>query len=336
MNAGRERKSSQKRSYEPSYSSRSARDRVAELRQVAELEQRVAGVGREPAEHVGPQHRHDHRAVAAARLAGDPAVRRLGERPVARVDERDDLVAEVLAVAAGARRVDELRAAVRRPGVDGDDERRRAALLREQPVDELRRARPECGAVLPHVELPGHALDQVDRGEAPVRLGVVRRAGRRPRAAGRAGRRAGCRAGPRSRSRARRSVPPAPATTAPRAGSIRSRLATLTPMAEYGTMRVKSGLAEMLKGGVIMDVVDAEQAKIAEDAGAVRRHGARARPGRHPPRRRRRAHVRSREDPGDPGGRDDPGHGEVPHRPLRRGADPRRRSRSTTSTSPRC
>ena len=34
-------------------------------------------------------------------------------------------------------------------------------------------------------------------------------------------------------------------------------------------MRVKSGLAEMLKGGVIMDVVDAEQARIAEDAGAV-------------------------------------------------------------------
>src|SRR5947207_12153937 len=40
-------------------------------------------------------------------------------------------------------------------------------------------------------------------------------------------------------------------------------------MSELGTMRVKSGLAEMLKGGVIMDVVDAEQAKIAEDAGAV-------------------------------------------------------------------
>lgn len=35
------------------------------------------------------------------------------------------------------------------------------------------------------------------------------------------------------------------------------------------TMRVKRGLAEMLKGGVIMDVVNAEQAKIAEDAGAV-------------------------------------------------------------------
>jgi pyridoxal 5'-phosphate synthase pdxS subunit len=39
-------------------------------------------------------------------------------------------------------------------------------------------------------------------------------------------------------------------------------------MSEQGTMRVKSGLAEMLKGGVIMDVVNAEQAKIAEDAGA--------------------------------------------------------------------
>jgi pyridoxal 5'-phosphate synthase pdxS subunit len=40
-------------------------------------------------------------------------------------------------------------------------------------------------------------------------------------------------------------------------------------MAETGTMRVKSGLAEMLKGGVIMDVTTAEQARIAEDAGAV-------------------------------------------------------------------
>lgn len=36
-----------------------------------------------------------------------------------------------------------------------------------------------------------------------------------------------------------------------------------------GTARVKRGMAEMLKGGVIMDVVNAEQAKVAEDAGAV-------------------------------------------------------------------
>ena len=36
-----------------------------------------------------------------------------------------------------------------------------------------------------------------------------------------------------------------------------------------GTVRVKRGLAEMLRGGVIMDVVTPEQAKVAEDAGAV-------------------------------------------------------------------
>ena len=40
-------------------------------------------------------------------------------------------------------------------------------------------------------------------------------------------------------------------------------------MEKKGTYRVKSGLAEMLKGGVIMDVTTAEQAKIAEAAGAV-------------------------------------------------------------------
>ena len=36
-----------------------------------------------------------------------------------------------------------------------------------------------------------------------------------------------------------------------------------------GSERVKRGMAEMQKGGVIMDVVNAEQAKIAEEAGAV-------------------------------------------------------------------
>jgi pyridoxal 5'-phosphate synthase pdxS subunit len=40
-------------------------------------------------------------------------------------------------------------------------------------------------------------------------------------------------------------------------------------MEKFGTFTVKAGLAEMLKGGVIMDVTTAEQAKIAEDAGAV-------------------------------------------------------------------
>src|SRR5919106_1596736 len=40
-------------------------------------------------------------------------------------------------------------------------------------------------------------------------------------------------------------------------------------MAERATFRVKTGLAEMLKGGVIMDVTTPEQARIAEEAGAV-------------------------------------------------------------------
>jgi pyridoxal 5'-phosphate synthase pdxS subunit len=40
-------------------------------------------------------------------------------------------------------------------------------------------------------------------------------------------------------------------------------------MEQYGTFTVRSGLAEMLKGGAIMDVTTPEQAKIAEDAGAV-------------------------------------------------------------------
>src|SRR5579862_6579967 len=39
-------------------------------------------------------------------------------------------------------------------------------------------------------------------------------------------------------------------------------------MTQTGTMRVKSGLAEMLKGGVIMDVVTPDQARVAEEAGA--------------------------------------------------------------------
>ena len=44
---------------------------------------------------------------------------------------------------------------------------------------------------------------------------------------------------------------------------------TASPDHATGTARVKRGLAEMLAGGVIMDVVNPEQAKIAEDAGAV-------------------------------------------------------------------
>ena len=51
--------------------------------------------------------------------------------------------------------------------------------------------------------------------------------------------------------------------------SENSQPTTATHAGVIGTARVKRGMAEMLKGGVIMDVVTAEQAKIAEDAGAV-------------------------------------------------------------------
>jgi len=46
-------------------------------------------------------------------------------------------------------------------------------------------------------------------------------------------------------------------------------MVTMTNTTSNSTDRVKRGLAEMLKGGVIMDVVTPEQARIAEDAGAV-------------------------------------------------------------------
>ena len=49
----------------------------------------------------------------------------------------------------------------------------------------------------------------------------------------------------------------------------RERSTRQDPQRATGTARVKRGLAEMLKGGVIMDVVTADHARIAEDAGAV-------------------------------------------------------------------
>jgi pyridoxal 5'-phosphate synthase pdxS subunit len=60
-------------------------------------------------------------------------------------------------------------------------------------------------------------------------------------------------------------TPAAPGAPAPPA----SPTTPARPAAESGTQRVKRGMADMLKGGVIMDVVTPEQARIAEDAGAV-------------------------------------------------------------------
>ncbi len=58
-------------------------------------------------------------------------------------------------------------------------------------------------------------------------------------------------------------------TSAARSADLGASAADVAAAAETGTVRVKRGMADMLKGGVIMDVVTAEQAKIAEDAGAV-------------------------------------------------------------------
>jgi pyridoxal 5'-phosphate synthase pdxS subunit len=55
----------------------------------------------------------------------------------------------------------------------------------------------------------------------------------------------------------------------PERGTVVSAQESTTNVHATGTSRVKRGMAEMLKGGVIMDVVTSEQAKIAEDAGAV-------------------------------------------------------------------
>jgi pyridoxal 5'-phosphate synthase pdxS subunit len=64
------------------------------------------------------------------------------------------------------------------------------------------------------------------------------------------------------------STTPDPTTPDP-TSSTASGAPTAVDQPVLGTARVKRGMAEMLKGGVIMDVVTADQAKIAEDAGAV-------------------------------------------------------------------
>src|SRR6266571_1430835 len=58
-------------------------------------------------------------------------------------------------------------------------------------------------------------------------------------------------------------------TSAARSADLGASAADVTAAAETGTARVKRGMADMLKGGVIMDVVTPEHAKIAEDSGAV-------------------------------------------------------------------
>ena len=98
--------------------------RNGEQRLVAALEQRIAGVRCQGAEHVRSQHRQDECAVAPRGVTGDSATLANRERRVALVDESDDLIAEAVHVRARAGRVQELRGPARRPRIDEDDERR--------------------------------------------------------------------------------------------------------------------------------------------------------------------------------------------------------------------
>ena len=127
--------------------------REPEERADRDIEEAAAGVAREAGEEVGPEHRGDRGAVAAARLACDPAK---ATRVVALIHERDDLVAEVGVVPTAAVGINELRAADGRPGVDEDDPG-----VDVLPVEQLEERGPERGAVPPHLELPGEALKHV-------------------------------------------------------------------------------------------------------------------------------------------------------------------------------
>ena len=154
-----------------------------ELAQVRAFEQRVAGMRRQRAEDIGPQHRDHHRAVPARRLAREAAVVPPRQRRVALVDERDDFIAEVVHVPAGAGRVQELRPTARRPGVDEHDDRGRAVAAGEHRIEPLDHGRLESRAGEPHVDLPGEPLDDVDRGHAvrPIGAGGVVDVERAPR-----------------------------------------------------------------------------------------------------------------------------------------------------------
>jgi len=83
------------------------------------------------------------------------------------------------------------------------------------------------------------------------------------------------------------------------------------------SLRLKTGLAEMLKGGVIMDVTNAEQAVIAEKAGAVSVMALERVPHRFAP-RAACSHGLAQEDSRDHGRGFHSGDGQVPHRAFLR------------------
>ena len=97
-------------------------------------------------------------------------------RAVFRVDERDDVVAQIRHVLPGAGRVDVLAAAERRPCVDHHDEARwHVVLFENSSSTSSNHVRPKRRAIAPHVDLAGETLNQID-GRKPLRgIALVRR-----------------------------------------------------------------------------------------------------------------------------------------------------------------
>ena len=148
-------------------------NRLRKRLRIGRLEERVASVGRQPAEQVRTQHGRDHRAVSPTRLAGDAAMTRLGQRAIAGVDPGDDLVAKVRVVFARAGRVDVLAATDRGPGVDVDEDAGRRAAGGELGVRQLGKVLPHGWPIPPHVDLAGQAHDHVDARIAALRIRVI-------------------------------------------------------------------------------------------------------------------------------------------------------------------
>lgn len=95
---------------------------------------------------------------------------------------------------------------------------------------------------------------------------------------------------------------------------------SMTETKQQSPFSVKVGLAQMLRGGVIMDVVNAEQARIAEEAGACAVMALERVPADI---RAQGGVARMSDDQRDQTCRYDSGHGQSSDRPLRGGADPR-------------
>jgi hypothetical protein len=148
-------------------------ERARKVGHVTQLEARVSRVIRQRAEHVGPAHAEHDRAVAAGRLA-EHAPRAARDRRVLRVDERDDLVDQVVLVAAGARAVDVLVAADAREAIRRRDDHRRARPARDQSIEPAIQRLAQRIDVEQMAARPREAHDREQRRIASLRIVIGR------------------------------------------------------------------------------------------------------------------------------------------------------------------